>query len=83
MVLAWEAFDAEVPADIRPHVSRLLRQLTDPDPLRRATRILGRPLAPDRGLEWLLRRVDIISLTQHKTIAQASALSRHKDRKAG
>lgn len=82
MEFAWELFDAEVPGSIRPQASTLLRQLTDPDPSRRVHRIRGRALPLDRGLEWLIRRADILRLTLAKADAQAASVASRKRRGA-
>jgi serine/threonine protein kinase len=62
MELGWELFDHEVPKVIRRDASALLRQITDPDWLRRSPQVLGRPDRRD-GLLWLLRRADILRLS--------------------
>jgi serine/threonine protein kinase len=83
MALAWEPFETAVPKIIRAQTGALLRQLTDPDPHRRAPRSLGRPIAHGPGLEWLLRRTDIIQKTLHNAMSQAARHARGKTTKNG
>jgi serine/threonine protein kinase len=79
METAWELFEQAVPASIRPQASALLRQLTDPDPARRLPRAVGaRSPRTSNGLEWLLRRTDILRLGLHRAELQATSLARRK-----
>jgi serine/threonine protein kinase len=80
MALAWEPFEAAVPKIIQRQAAALLRQLTDPDPLLRAPHSLGRPITRGPGLEWLLRRVDILQKTLHNADQQAARHARRKNR---
>lgn len=76
---AHSAFSLVVPAAIRPQAVTLIRQLCNPDPVRRVpANTRGRPVAPESGLNWLLRRTDILSLTLKNALDQAS---RHLQRK--
>jgi serine/threonine protein kinase len=75
---AWEIFDSELPASIRPHLSSLLRLLTDPDPRERARRDYGR-VAHLGSLEWLLRRVDICLRTLINSTEQADRLAKRRE----
>lgn len=83
MSIAWEPFEAEVPTAIRPAITALLKQLTDPDPQRRAPRFLGRPVAHREGLEWLLRRSDILRRTFVNSDTEASRLAARRVRRSG
>ena len=57
---AFRIFEAEVPLGLRFESTQLLRQLCDPDPLRRERRFRLDRAAPVWGLTWLIRRVDIL-----------------------
>lgn len=62
--LAYALFEQETPNPVRAVASRLLRQLSSVDPLRRepaAHRRRGLPVRWD--LQWLLRQTDIMTLT--------------------
>jgi serine/threonine protein kinase len=78
--LAYSVFEQSVPPAIKSPASSLLRQLTDPDPLRRLPR--PRPslrLPTTWDLQWLLRRIDILLLTLRKAEIQAARLRRRKE----
>ncbi|MDQ6648833.1 MAG: protein kinase [Actinomycetota bacterium] len=79
MEIAWELFEQAVPSAIRPQASALLRQLTEPDPALRLPRTVGgRPMRSSNGLEWLLRKTDILRLGLHRAEVQAATLARRK-----
>lgn len=78
---AHDIFAAEVPPSIRKHATELLRQLCDPDPMRRLPQIApGRRRSPDGGLEWLLKRITILQKTLHNAERQAARLVQRKQR---
>jgi serine/threonine protein kinase len=83
MALAWEPFETAVPASISSQTSALLRQLTDPDPARRTPRPFGRPSRHGEGLEWLLRRTDILLRSLRNAEAEAARTARRKNAKTG
>jgi serine/threonine protein kinase len=56
---AFDLFANEVPREIEWEARQLLEQLCDPDPSRRGPRFRA-DLARTDGLEWVLRRSDII-----------------------
>jgi eukaryotic-like serine/threonine-protein kinase len=59
--LAYELFDAAIPAPVRGLLGALLRQLTDVEPSRRLPQIPpGSRLPRAWDLQWLLRRIDIV-----------------------
>lgn len=70
--VVFQLFAAELPAPIRYEGTRLLRQLCDPDPSVREQRYRIDKKAA-WGLEWLIRRIDIM-------IARLSADSRSRTR---
>jgi serine/threonine protein kinase len=58
--LAYAAFEAQIPPQLRPVLGPVLRQLTDPDPTRRLPLIPpGSRLPRAWDLQWLLRRIDV------------------------
>jgi hypothetical protein len=58
---AFDKFQAEMPRNIANYATQLVRQLCDPDPARRLPKIVGRPVRVQDGLDWLIRRVDILA----------------------
>lgn len=56
----FKLFDAEVDIRIRDYTGRLVRQLSNPDPGLRENRTRAERNLRDWGLEWLLRRIDIL-----------------------
>ncbi|GLY99459.1 protein kinase family protein [Actinoplanes sp. NBRC 103695] len=58
---AFDKFRAELPQGIANYATQLVRQLCDPDPARRLPKIVGRPVRVQDGLDWLIRRVDILA----------------------
>jgi serine/threonine protein kinase len=83
MALAWEPFASAVPRAVRPQTTALLRQLTDPDPMLRLPRSLGQTVGQGNGLEWLLRRSDIVRRTLANAESEASRVARRKDLRRG
>lgn len=69
---AIEQAAAEIPSVIRHDAVQLIRQLCDPVPSeRQPKRAPGRPRnAPGKGLDWLLRRTDILSIRLSRDIKQ-------------
>ena len=68
---AFGLFEADLPAAIRPHASALVRQLCDPDPLRRLPQVApGRRAIRGIGLQWLLNRTDIVRLALKNDLEQ-------------
>jgi len=63
--IAYDVFEAELPAPIRQVGCALLEQLTAVIPEQRQPHVLGRPraVASPWDLQWVLRRVDIMRLT--------------------
>jgi serine/threonine protein kinase len=55
----FEEFDEELPPSIRRRCGRLLRQLCDADPTRRAHRTKRDRV--ERNLDWLLNEIDILT----------------------
>lgn len=77
--IAHDMFANELPASIRNQAVALLRQLCDPDPqLRLPTIAPGRRKSVNDGLEWLIRRIDILIKTLHKAELQAAHLAKKK-----
>jgi serine/threonine protein kinase len=60
---AIEVFGRTLPNAIRQPASALLRQLCDPDPSRRELRFRAEAKLPLVGVEWVLRRTDILLRT--------------------
>lgn len=56
----FKLFDAEVDPRIRPYAGRLIRQLCNPDPTLRENRTRAERNLRAWGLEWLLRRIDVL-----------------------
>lgn len=61
----FKLFDTETDARIRPYASRLIRQLCNPDPTLRESRTRAERNLRAWGLEWLIRRVDILDRALH------------------
>lgn len=57
---AFQVFEEALPAALRIQASDLLRQLCDPEPLKRFPKPKFGKGVPDQGLEWVLRRADIL-----------------------
>ena len=57
---ALESLEAETPPEIRQLVVGLVRQMCHPIPARREWRFRAERNIPRWGLEWVIRRVDII-----------------------
>lgn len=76
---ALDLLESELPAPIRVSGVELVKQLCDPDPAAREHRLRAERKTPDWGLEWVFRRVDILS--KSLSVSQASGYRRGK--KAG
>lgn len=75
----FRLFEAAVPKSIRPHASRLVRLLCDPDPRLRVPQVApGRRSLPTDGLPWLLHRADVLRLTLRNDIRQTERLRSRK-----
>jgi len=73
---AIEEMSADFPPAIRHDAALLLRQLCDPvPPERQPKRGLSKPYVPDKGLEWLLRRADILS---RRLSVERTSRARHR-----
>ena len=59
----------ETPPEIRPLVVDLVRQMCSPDPARRERRFRAERNTPAWGLQWTIRRVDIIIKNLERTRA--------------
>jgi len=59
---SYQLFVAEVPRVIRVEAERLLRQLSSADPSRRCPQRYGRHAMNPADLQWIFRRIDIMSL---------------------
>lgn len=74
---AYAVLYGELPASIRYESLALVRALTHPDPRQRGiTRF--RVSGPPRSLEWVLRRVDIITLQLKRARRQNEELTQRK-----
>jgi serine/threonine protein kinase len=69
--LALDVLAAELPPSIRLDVVDLVRQMCDPDPAAREHRFRAERRTQTWGLEWVFRRVDIISRCLRKPLAHA------------
>jgi len=58
--LGYRLFENEVPRAIAKEATKLLRQLTDPDPAARELRRPFRNLPTRWDLNWLLLKIDIL-----------------------
>lgn len=77
---AFVAFEESVPAVLKHPLSRMIRQLCDPDPRKRVPQVPPGKRA-GRGnddLSWLLRRLDICKLLLRNSLRQAESLARKK-----
>jgi eukaryotic-like serine/threonine-protein kinase len=75
-----ELFEDELPASLKNEAAALLRQLCDPDPTMRTRRTRLEQHLPVADLQWLIRRVDI--LTRRLGIAEKRTARYGKTRKA-
>jgi eukaryotic-like serine/threonine-protein kinase len=80
---ALDLLDSEVPTHLRRYFLQLLRQLCDPDPVRR-DRIIrtGRRSTPEPDLQWLLREIDLMSRVHTLHEQQAARLASKRLRRA-
>ncbi len=76
--LTYEVFASELPRVIASEGVVLLRQLTDPDPSRREPTTPFQRLPIRWDLQWLLRRIDI--LTKRLAAAQRAGVARKRGR---
>jgi serine/threonine protein kinase len=80
---SFTVFAEAVPAAIRPQAVALVRQLCDPDPTRRMpANLRGRLVSPDPGMNWLLRRTDILRRTLKNAADQESQQLQRKGARA-
>jgi hypothetical protein len=79
---AYEApyglFEASLPKPIRHKATQLLRQLSHPNPSERERRTRPESSFGDLDLQWLLRRVDILTLDLRTAQREAERLARRK-----
>jgi len=76
---SFELFEAATPASLRPQAGQLIRQLCDPDPMKRLPQTKpGRRGERLDGLNWLLRRVDILRLTLNNNLRQQQRVHSQK-----
>jgi serine/threonine protein kinase len=69
----------EMPASIRQQGGQLLRQLCDPDPMRRFQLAgLERRNVPIDGVHWVLKRIDVLRKTLRNARAQQERLAQKK-----
>jgi serine/threonine protein kinase len=78
---AFDMLDSEVPTHLRSYFLQLLRHLCDPDPIRREEVLRdGKHLITALDLQWILRKVDIMSRvhTLHEQQIARRALKRSR-----
>jgi serine/threonine protein kinase len=74
----FSLFANEVGPVLRDEALRLLRQLCDPDPYKRELRFRADRADGVWGLQWLLRRVDIMRLLIRRAASASARTSRKK-----
>ena len=74
--LALGLFARQLPPVIRQPACAFVRQLCDPDPLSREFRFRAERRLPDVGLQWVIRRLDILRLTLLRDQGPVTAMSR-------
>ncbi|WP_084297923.1 protein kinase domain-containing protein [Actinoplanes friuliensis] len=79
--LAFDMFKAELPKSIANQMTELVRQLCDPDPSKRVPRVIAKSQTERPGLQWLLRRVDILARMLRNAEAQEEKNRRRKESK--
>lgn len=80
---ALSFLDNEVPGYLRSHFLQLLRQLCDPDPAKRGKTVRdGRRYVAAQDLQWLLRKVDVMSRVYMLCEQQATRQSLKNVRRA-
>jgi serine/threonine protein kinase len=77
---AFDLFTESLPTALRDRGGRLIRQLCDPLPSARAPKNprLRKKIGKDKGLEWLLRQADILSVAMQGTTARAESRMRRR-----
>jgi serine/threonine protein kinase len=78
---AFTIFRSEMPNHLKYESDRLLRQLCDPLPMRRDNSVKRGKVRSERGLNWLLNRVDI--LIKIDQVNSSGNAGRHMRRRAG
>jgi eukaryotic-like serine/threonine-protein kinase len=80
---ALTLLDSEVPSHLRRYFLRLLRQLCDPDPIRRDKMIrVGQRNMSEPDLQWLLREIDLMVRVNALHEQQAARLASKRLRRA-
>lgn len=84
---AYSLFEASCPKAIKRQAGLLLRQLCDPVPSGRLPKLKFDQKIPEPGLEWLLKRADILKATVHASSKapskQANAFPHRKGSERG
>jgi serine/threonine protein kinase len=76
---AFHVFGQAAPPAIRFHTGSMLRQLCDPDPMKRLPQLApGKRRQPNNDLCWLLNKVDIVRLTLSNDLKQSQRLRSRK-----